>query len=140
MNAGMKRTVRVASRGIVGAVLIGALCLAMAGCGGGKPRTEAQAKREFAQQIVDGGFVKMTDVSARAYDPVTFDLIDVEISDSNRIIRAARAEVLISRELDTVSLRLIDVVAADSTPGVEGIVSMATLTTDPIKLGYEVID
>lgn len=140
MMTGMKRTVRALPRAMAGAVLIGALCLTMAGCGGGKPRTEAQAKREFAQRIVDGGFVKMTDVKARSYDPVTFDLIDVEISDSNRIIRAARAELLISRELDTVSLRLIDVVAADSTPGVEGIVSMASMTTDPIKLGYEVID
>lgn len=118
------------------------LCAAALLAGGcrGKAMTEAEAKRDFVRQIVSGGFVKMTDVKAKAYDPTTLDLIDVEISDRDRIIRAARAEVLISRENDTVSLRLIDVVAADATPGVEGIVSMATLTTDPVKLGYDVID
>lgn len=136
----MESTPRARRRFLVGCSLIVAVAAASGGCAGGKPRTESEAKREFAQQIVDGGSVKMTDVKAKSYDPATYDLIDVEISDGERIIRAARAEILISREFDTVSLRLIDVVAADPTPGVEGIISMDTLTTDPIKLAYEVID
>jgi len=135
----MKHIHRISSRVLAGA-LFSAIVFGAPGCSDGKARTEAEAKREFAQRIVDGGFVKMTDVTAKAYDPVTYDLIDVEISDRTRIIRAARAEVLISRANDTVSLRLIDVVAADSTPGVEGIVSMASLTTDPVKLGFDVLD
>lgn len=129
------RVVPCAAAGLLLASLIG-----LAGCEANKPRTEAEAVREFAQRIVDGGFVKMTDVTAKSYDPTNYDLIDVEITDGERIIRAARAEILISREFDTVSLRLIDVVAADPTPGVEGIISMDSLMTEPVKLAYEVID
>ena len=135
----MKRTQRVLPRILVGAAVIGFVGLGAFGCADRRPRTEAEAKREFAQKIVNGGFVKMTDVTARSYDPITFDLIDIEISDYDRIIRAARAEILISRAHNTVSLRLIDVVAADSTPGVEALVSMESMTTDPVKLGYDVI-
>ncbi len=125
---------------MIGSVLAGVFGAGVSGCSRSEPRTEIEAKIEFAKRIVEGGFVKMTDVTAASYDPMTYELIDVEISDSDRIIRAARAEILVSREMDTVSLRLIDVVAADSTPGVEAIVSMETMTTEPVALGYDVID
>lgn len=136
----VNRVHRVIPRALIGAAMIGAVGLGVIGCADSKPRTEAEAKREFAEQIVNGGYVKMTDVTAKSYDPVTYDLIDVEISNRERVIRAARAEILISREFDTVSLHLIDVVAADSTPGVEAVVSMDSMTTDPVKLAFSVID
>lgn len=136
----MHRTPRKIPRALAGVVAIVVVGIGAGGCADRTPRTEAQAKREFAEQLVNGGFVKMTDVTAKSYDPVTYDLLDVEISDRTRIIRAVRAEILISREFDTVSLRLIDVVAADSTPGVEALVSMETMTTEPVKLAFDVID
>lgn len=139
-ESGMQRAHRAIKRALVGSVLAGVFGAGMTGCAKGEPRTEIEAKIEFAKRIVDGGFIKLTDVTATSYDPVTYELIDVEISDRDRIIRAARAEILISREMDTVSLRLIDVVAADSTPGVEAVVSMESMTTEPVALGYEVID
>jgi len=129
---------QVVRAGIVVAVLGALLCVV--GCGDTRPRTELEAKQEYAQRIVKGGSAGMADISAAGFDPATLDLLDVEIYDGQRTIRARRAEILISRELDTVSLRLVDVVAADPTPGVERVVAMESLTTDPVRLGYRVLD
>ena len=102
---------------------------ALTGCGRGQARTAQDIREEYALQLVEGAANRFTVIKAERYDPATGMLHDVRIEDGERMLHAARAEILVSTEMQTVSLRLIDVVGADETTG--AVISLEGLTTDP---------
>ncbi len=105
---------------------------ALAGCGGEHQMTERDIRERFAIALRDGAASGMTEVSAKSIDPETLDLIDVRVYDGSHIMHADRAEILISPDGRTVSLRLHGVVGANTEEG--RLMELPGFTTDPVKL------
>lgn len=115
----------------VGAIAAVVLAVALAGCDR-RTRSAQDIREEYAQQLVEGAATGFMVIKADRYDPDTGMLHDVRLEDGERMLHAARAEILVSTEMQTVSLRLIDVVGADETTG--AVIALEGMTTEPAKI------
>jgi len=116
----------------LGAILLACALALASGCDGvwgGAALSERDLRERYAMQLLEGAGVGFTVITAERYDPATGMLHDIRIEDGERMIHADRAELIISVERQTVSLRLHDVVGADHTTG--AIISLDDMTTDP---------
>lgn len=112
--------------------LAGAVALWAAGCGRGPALSADELRDDYARQLVKGVSGGFTVIKAARYDAATGMLHDVRIDDGERMIHAQRAEILVSTEKQTVSLRLHDVVGADETTGAW--IDLEGLTTEPVRV------
>lgn len=111
------------------AVALSLVVLVAGGCSRSAPRSESDIREQFALRLVEGAASGFMVIKAARYDAATGMLHDVRIEDGERIMHAARAEILVSVEMQTVSLRLHDVVGADETTG--AFIALEGLTTEP---------
>jgi hypothetical protein len=122
----------VSRTGVRCAIAAAVVAVSLAGCGRGQARTAQDIREEYALQLVEGAASGFMVIKADRYDPATGMLHDVRLEDGERMLHAARAEILVSTEMQTVSLRLIDVVGADETTG--AVISLEGLTTEPAPI------
>lgn len=115
-----------------------ASALLLAACSEHSGKTAMQVKREYAVKFQQGfDFGLSGTVRARSYDPVTYDLLDVQIENvESTLIHAKRAQIIINPEKDTMMLRLQDVVGADVDLG--HMVEMEGFSTAEVPLGFDV--
>ena len=118
-----------------------ALLVPLCSCGERQePQTVAQVRETYSQYFLDGVDYGLSGrIKARAVDPVTKDLLDVTIEEIGaRILHAERGEILVNAGTDTISIRLVGVVSADTESGELGTKPM--FLTKEIALGFDVTD
>jgi hypothetical protein len=128
----MPHDIGIARAGVRCTLAAAVIGIALSGCGRGQARTAQDIREEYALQLVEGAASGFMVIKADRYDPATGMLHDVRLEDGERMLHAARAEILVSTEMQTVSLRLIDVVGADETTG--AVISLEGLTTEPAPI------
>jgi len=94
--------------------------------------TPREIKERYARMLLEGSAHGMSVVSAQRVDPSTLELFDIRLDDGKRLLHADRAEILVSTELKSVSLRLYGVVTASEETG--DLVEIPGFTTDPVKI------
>ena len=94
--------------------------------------TPREIKERYARLLLDGSSHGMSVVTADRVDPTTLELFDIRLDDGKRLLHADRAEILVSAELSSVSLRLYGVVTASEETG--NLVEIPGFTTDPVKI------
>ncbi len=94
--------------------------------------TPREIKERYARILLDGSAHGMSVVTADRVDPSTLELFDVRLEDGQRYLHADRAEILVSTELGTVSLRLYGVVTASEESGT--LTEIPGFTTNPVKI------
>jgi hypothetical protein len=114
--------------------LITIAAIAVSGCGrdpnaGLTPR---EVKERYARLLLDGVAHGMSVVTAESVDPATLELRNVRLEDGQHYLHADRAEILVSTELEAVSLRLYGVVTADPESG--RLVAIEGFTTEPVEI------
>jgi len=115
--------------------------LGLAGCGGsGEERTAADVRTMYADMFIEGvDFGLSGRITARAIDPITKNLLDVNIEEINsKILHANRGELIVDTNADTISIRLVGVTSADTESGVLTTVPM--FLTEAIELDFDVIE
>jgi hypothetical protein len=119
-------------RRIALAIACAAALALLAACDRGEAMSADDIRETYALQLVEGAASGFTVIKADRYDAATGMLHDIRIEDGERMIYAARAEILVSTEMQTVSLRLYEVVGADETTG--AFLDLEGLTTDPAPI------
>lgn len=116
----------------------GALMVAP-GCSKRETRTVEQVQRSYAQSMVAGlDFGLQGRVRAKAYDELTFRLMDVSIDAGDAgLIHADYADILVDVDANTISLRLEGVLTASAAGG--GMTETDSLTTEPVRLDVDVV-
>lgn len=114
------------------AILLAALALASCSKDPNAGLTPREIKERYARLLLDGAAHGMSVVTAERVDPSTLDLYNIRLDDGKRYLHADRAEILVSTELASVSLRLHGVVTADEESGV--LTEIDGFTTKPIKI------
>lgn len=94
--------------------------------------TPREIKERYARILIDGSAHGMSVVTADRVDPSTLELFDVRLEDGKRYLHADRAEILVSTEFGTVSLRLYGVVTASEESGT--LTEIPGFTTEPVKI------
>lgn len=118
------------------AVVTMAGVLACAGCDRTESVSVEELRLRMALRLLEGASVGFADVKAGRCDPDTLELFDVQLDDGKSLVHAERAEILISTERQTVSLRLHGVTGAGADVG--RIVTLDGLTTEPARLRVRV--
>ncbi|MFG0276302.1 MAG: hypothetical protein ACF8QF_14735 [Phycisphaerales bacterium] len=121
-----------AARRVALAIACAAALALLTACSRGEARSAQDIRETYARQLVEGAASGFTVIKADRYDAATGMLHDIRIEDGERIIHAERAEILVSTEMQTVSLRLYEVVGADETTG--AFIDLEGLTTDPAPI------
>ena len=114
------------------AIVCAMMLVLVASCGRQPALSASDIREKYAQQLLAGAASGFTVIKAGRYDAATGMLFDVRIADGERMIHAERAEILVSTEMQTVSLRLYEVVGADETSG--AFIDLEGLTTDPAPI------
>ncbi len=111
---------------------------ALAGCSKKSAETATEVKARYAARFAEGiQFGIAGTIRAASYDPITYDLIDVQIeNEPDTLIHAKRAQIIINPENDTIMLRLQDVVSADVELG--HLVEIEGFSTAEVPLGFDV--
>ncbi|MCA9294284.1 MAG: hypothetical protein KDA20_10765 [Phycisphaerales bacterium] len=129
--------------------LVAAMVLALVGAGGCESRAKervSDVKRDFAARARDQEipFGTSGTLKAGSVDLKTLQLVDVRFDNGDDLLmHAARAEIIVSVEQDTMMLRFFDVVAVmpegKSGPGDGVIREEPVLASTPWKLDIDVV-
>ena len=114
-----------------------ALCCALAvvvvsGCSRESAMSAEDVRDRYALRLLEGFTVGYMVIKAERVDPKTKDVYGLRIEDGQRILHAERAEILVSTEMGTVSLRLHGLVGADPETG--SMIYLERVTTAPSKV------
>ena len=128
-------------RRVLTLILLGLLPLSIGGCGeSSEAMTASEVRQRYAQRFLEGVDYGLSGrITARAIDPDTNDLLDVNIEEvDKRILHADRGELIIDTRTDTLSIRLVGVTSADTETGLLDTKPM--VLTEAIDLGFDVVD
>jgi hypothetical protein len=122
-----------------GRLAAAALCCALAvavavasGCSRESAMSAEDVRDTYALRLLEGFTVGYMVIKAERVDPQTKDVYGLRIEDGQRILHAERAEILVSTEMGTVSLRLHGLVGADPETG--SMIYLERVTTAPSKV------
>ena len=91
-----------------------------------------EVKERYARLLINGFSHGMYVVKAERADPSTLELFNIRLDDGTHYLHADRAEILVSTELEAVSLRLYGVVTAD--PDTGELRELDGFTTEPTRI------
>lgn len=113
----------------------------LSGCGKSRePMSAAEVRTMYGEYFVYGiDYGLHGRIKARAIDPQTGDLLDVQIEEiDKRILHADRGEIVVNAATDSLTIRLVGVTAADIETG--QLTTAPMFLTEEIPLDFDVTD